>query len=173
MIPLNPLQLEHFVIRPTLAHIGQDLDGFAGDAAAELLLGTAAHESGGFAFIDQRTGPGDLRLGPAVGLFQIEPATHDDIRENFLRSRPGIEKRVKDLLAPWPAPDVQLATNLAYAVAIARLIYWRAPAPLAMPGDIPGHAALWKRIYNTAAGKGREAQFIDAWRRHVAPFRKG
>ncbi|NYZ17049.1 hypothetical protein HL658_31285 [Azospirillum sp. RWY-5-1] len=168
---LSPRHLEAFVIRPVLAHLaGTDAPGIDRDAAVELLLGTAAHESG-LRALDQITSPTDRSLGPAFGLFQIEPRTHADLWTNFLGHRPALAARVAALRSAWPSGDVQLATNLAYAAAIARLVYFRSPVPLAAPGDVAGHAAVWKRVYNTTAGKGRPEQFVDAWSRLVQPYR--
>lgn len=168
---LSPRHLELFVLRPVLAHLaGDDAPGIDRDAAVELLLGTAAHESG-LRALDQITSSADRTLGPAFGLFQIEPRTHDDVWDNFLKYRPALAGRVTALGARHPSRHVQLATNLAYAAAIARLVYYRSPVGLAPPGDVAGHAAVWKRVYNTAAGKGRPEQFVDAWNRLVHPYR--
>ena len=170
---MNTRQLSEFVIKPTLAYVGQGLVGFDSPAAVELLLGTMAHESK-YHYLDQVTGPGDNELGPAIGFYQIEPATLRDIQQIYLgnpRHR-GLQDRVLSLLAARPAPEHQLASNLAFATAIARLIYWRAPVPLAKAGDIEGHARVWKRVYNTPLGKGREVDFIAAYRRLVSPQKK-
>lgn len=167
---LSPRHLALFVIRPTLAVLaGEDAPHIESDAAVELLLGTAAQESS-LRALDQITGRDDRVLGPAYGLFQVEPATADDVWDNFLAHRPGLRSRVQGLLAPWPSRAMQLATNLSYAVAIARLVYYRSPVKLARPGDIAGHAAVWKQVYNTPRGKGTPDQFIANYRRLVAPY---
>jgi hypothetical protein len=62
-------------IGPVLRQLG--LDEYRMQAAEELLLGTALQESG---LIYRR----QLNNGPALGLFQMEPATHDDIWADFL-----------------------------------------------------------------------------------------
>lgn len=128
--------------------------------AVDLVLGTAAHESGGFVHLTQKP-------GPALGLWQIEPATHRDLYENFLRFREPLLTRLTRLWATEPARDMQLASNLAYGAAICRLIYYRAPDPLPEPGNVERLAMYWKRFYNTAAGKGTPQQFIDDYRRYV------
>lgn len=167
---LSPRHLALFVIGPTLAMLaGPDAPGIDNPAAVELLVGTAAQESN-LRALDQITGRNDRTLGPAYGLWQIEPATHDDIWANYLAHRPELKARVQALAAASPSRTMQLATNLAYAVAMARLVYYRSPAKLARPGDVAGHAAVWKRVYNTEHGKGEPQQFIDNWRRLVAPY---
>lgn len=168
---LSPRHLELFVIRPTLAYLsGEDAPGIDSEAAVELLLGIAAHESG-LRALDQITGRDDRTIGPAYGLYQIEPATRADVHDNFLRYRPALLVRVSQLAAAVPSLDMQLATSLAYATAVARLIVYRSPMKLARPGDIAGHAAVWKAVFNTEKGKGRPEDFIDAYRRLIAPFR--
>jgi hypothetical protein len=152
---LDMVQLRREVVRPTL----QYLDLWS-PAAENLVLGTAAHESGGCRYLAQIG-------GPALGLYQIEPATHDDLWANFLSFRAGPRAKANALASVWPEKVRQLATNLAYASAICRLIYFRAPDPLPAPEDIVGLAALWKRVFNTGRGKGTEAQFIEHYREYV------
>lgn len=167
---LSPRHLLRFVIAPTLAHLsGADAPGIDSEAAAELLLGTAAQESN-LRALDQVLSRDDRTLGPAFGLFQIEPATHDDIWANWLHHRPALAERVVSLMAPWPSPHIQLATNLTYAAAIARLVYYRSSVKMSAPGDVAGHAAVWKRVYNTPKGKGTPEQFVTNWRALVAPY---
>ena len=62
------------VIRPALTKIN-----LWSRSAEELVLGTAIVESG-LTYLKQR---GE---GPALGLWQIEPATHEDLYTNFLNS---------------------------------------------------------------------------------------
>ena len=57
-----------------------------GLAAERLVVGTLMTESGG-RHLDQITGPKDVTLGTAYGVFQIEPATHEDLWESWLRYR--------------------------------------------------------------------------------------
>lgn len=167
---LSVVHLNLFVVRPALAQLnGPDVPGFESDAAVELLLGTAAVESG-FRALDQITGANDHSIGPAYGLWQIEPATLDDLYANYLRFRPSLQARLRALAADWPAPAMQLATNLAFAAAVARLIYYRSPVRLAQSGDVEGHARIWKQVYNTAKGKGRPEDFVTTYRRLVAPY---
>jgi hypothetical protein len=155
-------QFRRFVVRPTL-----ELLEMGGAAAEDLLVGTALHESGLEAF-DQWTGAGDEQLGPAIGVYQIEPATLLDLERSFLRYRPRLWERLEALTAEAPARELQLATNLAFATAVARLLYWRAPEPLPAAGDADALALYWKRHFNTAAGKGDPALWAAKYRALVA-----
>jgi hypothetical protein len=164
-------QLKIFVIEKTLAYLGQGLPGFNCHSAVELLLGTIAQESQ-FEFLDQVTGPNDTTLGPAIGPYELEPATTKDNFDNFLNfpQNRALCDRVMSLLAARPSMDEQLATNWAFATAMARIKYWRSSVPLAAPGDVAGHAHVWKQVYNTPQGAGTEAQFIANYERLVAPY---
>lgn len=146
------------VIRPTLAAMGY------GSAAAErLLLGTALAESG----LTARRQMGD---GPARGLFQMEPATHDDLWRNYLASRKPLAAAVRSFIpagapgagAALPPADL-LENNDAYACAMARCHYLRVPAPLPSATDAGALAAYWKTHYNTPAGAGTIEHFTQAW----------
>lgn len=161
---LFPRDLRSLVIVPTL----QRLDLYS-PAAANLLLATAIAESvvGGWQHLAQVG-------GPALGLYQIEPATHRDVWENFLRFRNPLRGKVWGLSAsgqrqgPLAVPqDGELIWNLAYATAIARIVYARDPEPLPPAHDLPALGAYWKRVFNTAGGKGTVEGFLDK----VEPYR--
>lgn len=154
---MNPRQFREHVIRPTLHHIG-----LWSEAAERLLLGTALVESG-LLYLVQHGG------GPALGVYQIEPPTHDWLILEWLanRSRTDLAATVLGLRAVYPPPHRQLVTNLAYATAVARLRYRVDPAPLPSAENIWGLAAYWKRVYNTAAGKGDPADFVRRLEPHL------
>jgi len=152
------IDIDHFrlhVVRATLTYLRM-----WSASAEELLLGTAVQESG-LRYLRQ------FDAGPARGVYQIEPATHDDIVGRYLKRKPRIRKRVHALAAAAPSLIDQLATNFAYTTAIARLRYWMDPEPLPEAEDIDGLAAYWKRIYNTEKGKGKASEFAANYRRHV------
>lgn len=149
-------QLRELVIRPALKEIG-----LWSQAAEELVLGTAAHESHCGRYLHQVK-------GPALGIFQMEPATYKDIWERWL---PGQGELADDLIRigslgspPYGVPlaDV-MVFNLMFAAAMCRVFYRRIKAPLPPAGDLAGQAAYWKRYYNTELGKGRPEQYVKAW----------
>lgn len=151
---LNPHEFRRYVIRPTLQQLK-----LHSPAAEALLLGTALAESGLEALV-QRGG------GPALGLYQIEPATHDDIWRSYLAFKPRLAARVAIQAAGLRPGRSQLVPNLAYATAIARLVYLRQPSRLPPADDITALAAYWKAHFNTSAGKGTPEHFI----RRAEPF---
>jgi len=149
---VNVEQFAHFVVRPTLRHLG-----LYSLAAERLLLGTVAQESR-FVYIDQLD-RGDRRLGPGLGLYQVEGRTHDD-HLRWLEQEPDLQQKVLALRASTPSAWEQMVSNLAYATAIARIHYWRVPQALPHADDIEGMAHYWKKYYNTRFGKGTPAQFM-------------
>lgn len=127
--------------------------------ASQLLLGTAIKESGNFKYRKQ------IR-GPALSYFQIEPETHDDIWENYLKYRPNLASTVKTFLSNPNADKLfELENNDNYTVVIARISYKRAPEPLPMLDDLSSMAKYWKKYYNTPLGKGTIKGFLELWNR--------
>lgn len=155
---LDIRQLHRFVVRPALERIN-----LAGLAAERLVIGTGLTESG-LSAIDQRERATVDRPGPAFGLFQMERATHDWLRQWAQRRRgslPGIAGGLEVMACHYAflPPHEQMAGNLYYAAAMCRLRYFVDKAPLPAADDLDGMAAAWKRIYNSTAGAGREADF--------------
>jgi hypothetical protein len=128
-------------------------------AAVELLMLTAAVESKLGTYLEQ------VR-GPAIGIFQMEPRTHNDIWDNYLRYKaPLVAALQKEVVyLPRYAPDpMVMRKNLAYAILMARIYYQRVPAPLP-PADNPqALAEYWKKYYNTHLGKGTVAKALEAY----------
>ncbi|MBF0615160.1 MAG: hypothetical protein HQL92_08405 [Magnetococcales bacterium] len=148
---LNPLQLRENIIRPILQRLG-----LWTEAAEELVLGTAIQESG-LVYLRQ------LGSGPARGLWQMEPNTHNDIWENFLHSR---TKLALNILGPYPKPDPgRLVWDLAYSCAMCRVHYLRCPGALPDAGDLKAQATYWKKFYNTPLGAGTVEQYCSSWHR--------
>lgn len=58
------------------------------ESAENLLIGTAAQESALGEYIRQ------LGNGPALGIFQMEPATFKDIVQNYLQYKPELAKLI-------------------------------------------------------------------------------
>lgn len=136
MSGIAPNDLRLYVIRPVCTVMG-----LGGDAVEELLLGTAMQESSCGARIVQNG-------GPALGVWQMEPATHDDLWTNFLAFRIPLADKVSTFLFTALPKSVQLIGNLYYACAMARVQYFRSPRPIPSAGDIEGQAELYKVAYN-------------------------
>jgi len=139
---LNVTLIRTQVIYPALNKMGM-----WSEAAGELVLGTAIVESN-LTYLKQH---GD---GPALGLWQVEPATHEDLYANYLNYRPEMMSSLMELRSPALNMNENLATNLMYGAAVCRLCYYRKPDPLPEVGDVEGQGAFWKKHYNTPLGTG-------------------
>lgn len=157
---MNIGHLKNLVIVPVLKRLEM-----YSDAAVNLLLGTAIQESRGI-YLKQLGG------GPALGIYQMEPATHDSLWDNYL-NRPNkkqIADRVRTLELPdwYPINEArEMEGNLYYATAMCRIHYWQFAEPLPNATDISGMAFYWKRYYNTVEGAGTTAEFIENWGKEV------
>ena len=145
---LAATQIRSMVIRPALEKLSLwSLN------AEELVLGTAIVESG-LTYLRQH---GD---GPALGLWQVEPSTQNDLYTNFLNYRPELGTQLMELRAPNLSMDENLATNLMYGAAVCRLCYYRKAEALPEAGDIEGQGQYWKANYNTPLGKGTVTKYV-------------
>lgn len=156
---LDARQLLEYVVRPALRAFGP---GYSTISAEQLVLGTAAQESG-LRYLRQVGG------GPALGLWQMEPATFRWLRDQFAPQK-GLSAAANKFTDGQPE-DAGLLWNLRLGAAYCRLRYVPDPRPLPPAGDTLGQASYWKRVYNTTAGAGQVDQYLQAWERLVAPAR--
>ena len=149
---MDAKQFKHLIVRPVLDHLG-----IGGLAAVNLITGTAIIESG-LDYVRQ------LPDGPALGLFQMEPNTHTDIWVNYLRYKPQLAARVRELMCLALPDEQNLIVNNAYAAAMCRVHYLRVQER--MPGhDNPVALARYhKQWYNTPLGKTNVEKSIPLFR---------
>ena len=152
---LDLRQCRVYLVRPVLARLGA-----YSRTAENLVVGTAVQESR-LRFLRQ------LQDGPARGLYQMEPDTHDDIWDNYLAYRSELRESVESFLAASQNKVEQLVWNFAYATAMCRVHYLRVPHPLPDADDIEGLAAYWKRHYNTELGRGTIEEFVRHYEAYV------
>ena len=157
--------LRELVVKPVIERLALVNPAMQSHAAEDLLLGTAAQESQLGRYLRQHP------QGPARGIYQMEQATFSDTMD-WLMMR-GREPLLKATLC-WSSPEVplgaQIAGNLYFATALARLKYWRAPFTLPsddQPYDLRNLAHAWKTYWNTTAVAGTESQFIANFSRYV------
>jgi len=160
---LNVTQFRDNVVKPALSTLALGNADMNSPQAEELLMGTAVQESS-LIYLRQLSG------GPGLGVFQIEPSTHDDVWTNYLAFRPELAAVVNTLAAGGKGTSAQLPWNMGYSAAIARLIYWRAPATMpSASGGTQALAAFWKQYYNTGSGAGTAAQWVNNYNTYVVP----
>lgn len=156
---IYPNHLRKFVIKPVLKAIGK-----YSTAAEELIMLTAAQESALGKYLHQ------LGSGPAKGIYQMEPFTHDDIWENFLQYNEDLGWSVN----LWAIPSnhfenndkdhpeaEQMIGNLYYATAMCRMHYLRVPDRLPEADDVEALAAYYKEFYNTIKGKATAEEAVE------------
>lgn len=139
--------------------------GMHSRAAVNLLLGTAAQESGFGTYLRQVGG------GPALGVFQMEPATEKDIWCSYLVYREDLTETVWQVAGAaydvGPVMITALEANLSYQVAMARIHYRRVKEPLPPHDNVEALGRYWKQHYNTPKGKGTVQEFAKNYFKYV------
>ena len=156
---MNSQQLYDYIIKPTHEYMGGNYES---KNANFLSLCTAAIESNCGYYIKQVG-------GPALGIWQMEPATHKDIYVNCdaLHTVGVDNSEVYDLLqglrvlAHIPGLGKSIQSPM-YACAMARLKYSMDPKRLPDHNDIKEVYDYYKRIYNTPLGASTYDKFKSA-----------
>lgn len=181
-------QFKELIVRPTLKALcftehKKMPDGkesaithhFDTESAVNLLTATALVES-------NLSGLKQIN-GPALGFYQIEPATANDCWLNFLLDRPAFVDSVY-FASGFPQSEVSqrnrvkaptvnnLMTNLAYATCMARVIYYRIPESLPVMTDDEeqdSESLYWyyKKYYNTDKGKANIVRDLPLFRQTI------
>lgn len=116
--------------------------------AVELLMMIAAHESLMGKYIKQVN-------GPALGPYQMEPFTHDDLYRTFISKNQKLDFAVSKFvpsqhsLVDKSTHAELLATDIRYATVLARVFFMRFKEPI--PSDDLGKAEYAKKYWNTYA----------------------
>ena len=155
MSGLDPRQLLELAVRPALNALGE---GYNGVAAEQLVMGTAAVESG-LVWLKQ------LGTGPALGLWQVEPGTFADLWARRHEEFVGEGLACSD---HYPKFD-EMACNLRFAAAMCRLKYKDAKPKLPDAWDVAAMESYHKRFYNSALGATKPGEFTRAWANLIAP----
>jgi hypothetical protein len=142
-------------LRELIVEVLQDHDLWS-ETAVELLMLTAAVESNLGTFIKQTR-------GPALGAFQMEPATHNDIWNNYLSYKREV---LRGGFVRQSEKD--LRTDLKYAILMARIHYLRVPERLPTSTSPKDLGKYWKKYYNTHLGKGTVEKAIEKYNKYCA-----
>ena len=158
---MDAQQLHDYIIKPTLQYMGGN---YYSKESAFLLLCTAAIESNCGEYIKQVN-------GPALGVWQMEPATHNDIWDNcdaLKGFESSLVRSVVFSLAPLgKCGNEALMASPMYACAMARLKYSMDPNPLPkLTGDssvdLKSFYSVYKKIYNTKYGKSTYEKWVNS-----------
>jgi len=123
--------------------------------AEELMMLTGMAESDFRELIQGKTNNGTAR-----SFWQVEPKTTKDNFDNYLLSREPLLHKVQGACGlichfkDYSLNDYSwlLTTNIAFAIAMARIKYWRCPKALPDKDDVYGMARYYKSVYNTNEG---------------------
>lgn len=114
--------------------------------------------------------------GPALGIFQMEPATHQDIYYNYLKYQSQLRDLVFKACGINPIiansmPDRDtLVYNLRYAACMARIQYLRIAQSLPAFNDIASQALYYKAYYNTSGGDATVNDYLSNYKKYVGDY---
>jgi len=153
---LDVTQLRELIINPAIT----DLQMYSINAA-ELLIFTCAVESEGGTYLHQIK-------GPAVGIYQMEPTTYNDLWVNYILTKSEISTMLFHNfdVGRMPSED-RLIYDLRYATAMARLFYRRIPEALPDAKDTDAIWKYYKAHWNTFAGKAEYHTSVNAYHRFI------
>lgn len=109
-----------------------------------------------------------LGWGPAMSFWQVEPNTAVDNIKSYLKFRKSLKKKCAEVTLTdpkiWDSDDTSLWSwalehNMAVAIIMARLKYWRSPKPMAK--NIDEASVMWKEVYNSSEGAGTIDKFKE------------
>jgi hypothetical protein len=145
----SPKQFRGFIstVLETFGNLANS-NSFYSEAAVELLMLTAAQETHLGKYLKQ------VR-GPALGVYQMEPNTYNDIWQNFICYRQSLLDALRRM---WGASGVdwqlRMQGDLVYQTVMSRIFYMRVPEALPAKDEPMALAYYWKKYYNTKYGKG-------------------
>lgn len=118
------------------------------EASVRLLCMIAAHESGGFRYVQQLH-------GPALSLFQMEPLTYQDVCE--------YARRKGHLSGELPCPAERMVFDAGFAAAIARIFFLRFRESIPHEDNLTALSEYAKKYWNTSAGKATAELYEKAY----------
>lgn len=139
---MNIKTAKYQIVTPALKSVG-----LCSASAINLVTGIGAVESG-YRTLHQVN-------GPALGYWQMEPATHDDCWTNFLDYLPFLSGLVARIASPDKPSSALLTENMRYAAAMCRIRLYRAPTRLPVATSATALCQYWKQNYNSVLGAGQ------------------
>ena len=149
---LNNFQFRQCIVLPTLYSLLMDSPD-----AEELLVFTCATESLGCTYIKQVE-------GPALGIYQMEPLTHNDLWTNYINYKSTLVSLLISNFDISRIPnEYRLVYDLRYATAMARIFYHRTNEPLPPHNDVDLIWEYYKKYYNTGKGAAEKDEAIKRY----------
>lgn len=160
MFGINQKHLREIIIRPILTYFK-----LWSEESENLVIGTICKESLLGHFLKQNINGIDCS-GPALGIAQMEPATHYDIWTRFLPNKPELRDEIISYFnigVSIPDPTL-LIYDLRYAALMCRIHYLRVKEKIPAANDIKELGRYWKAHYNTKNGAGNATEFYSAYK---------
>lgn len=155
-------QLRTYIIQPSLKAMGE----YSPDIE-EMLVAICAQESCGGTYLKQIH-------GTALGIYQMEPGTHDSIWRHYLTGYDGIIPNnigLKILKAckylSIPSAD-SMIYNLWYATLMGRAFWLDVHEPIPSHNDLPSIWLQYKKYWNTPAGEATKEEFFNNYHRFTS-----
>ena len=149
---LNINQFRELIVKSSL----NDLLLYSKEAE-ELLVFTCATESIGGTYLHQVN-------GPALGIYQMEPATYNDIWQNYIYPNGSLTLRLFSNFNISSVPsEERLIYDLRFATAMARIHYRRINSPLPLSNNVDSIWDYYKKYYNTSQGKALKEDSINRY----------
>lgn len=154
---INCAQLRSLIIKPAL----EGLQLYSEDAE-ELLIFTCAVESDGGTYLHQLN-------GPALGIYQMEPETHNDIWHNYIHFKGSFSLiLISNFDCAYMPSEDRMVYDLRYATAMCRLHYARIKDPIPHKNNVDALWEYYKLHYNTVNGKAQKDRSIAAYNRFLS-----
>ena len=102
--------------------------------------------------------------GPALGYFQMEPRTREDILTNYIGYHPLMMKQLSKAVGSLSCSDKEFMLNPALQVVFCWLHYRRYKA---WGENVWMYAVNWKRKYNTMKGKGKSSEYVKRYLKYM------
>lgn len=155
---MKPQVLVDYIIKPSLAHLATIKLKADSPASRQFMLAVAAIESRCGEYFKQ------MGNGPALGIWQVEPATSDDIYEHYLSGEIDLRDCIDSMMVQVWHPGVQQhIVSPMYNCAIARMCVYRQADPMPDFGDKDGMWSLYKKYFNSSLGASTYEKWCDCW----------
>jgi hypothetical protein len=129
--------------------------------AEELLVFTCAVESDGGTYLKQVN-------GPALGIYQMEPNTYNDIWHNYIIPKNSLFMVLLSNFNVISMPEEdRLIYDLRYATLMARIHYVRVLEKLPQASDTLAIWQYYKKYYNTPNGAATRDESIEKYRKFL------
>lgn len=153
---LDSLQLRELIIKPALSKLN-----LYSESAVQLLLFTCAAETNGGEYLKQIG-------GPALGIYQIEPRSYEDLWMNYIKKRGDLNLIMNSKFnAPYIQEERRVIYDLDFATAVARIFYRRVQEALPRADDVGAIWAYYKKYWNTEKGAAERDVCIKKYRAFI------